>query len=61
MEEKERILALDKDITDEEDEEIAKDVLNEKREKRDPFTSARMLPTWERKLVCVDETSKVLI
>ena len=61
MEEKERLLALDKDITDEEDEEIAKEFLPEKQEKRDPFTSGRMLPPWERKLVCVDETSKVLI
>ena len=61
MEEKERLLALDKDISDEEDEEIAKEVLTEKQEKRDPFSSARVLPSWERKLVCVDETSKTLI
>lgn len=56
MEEKERLLALDKDICDEEDETIAQDVANEDQERRDSHYG-----TWERKLVCVDETSKLLL
>ena len=54
MEEKERLLAVDKDIADEEDEEIVK---KEATDLKDPVRGAQ---PWERKLVCVDETSKVL-
>lgn len=56
MEEKERLLAVDKDIADEEDEEIAKAT-----DLRDPEREATILWRWERKLVCVDETSKCLL
>ena len=56
MEEKERLLALDKDICDEEDETIAQDVANEDQERRDSHYGTK-----ERKLVCVDETSKLLL
>ena len=56
VEEKERLLALDKDICDEEDEKIAQDVVHKDQDKRDPSCGTK-----ERKLVCVDETSKVLL
>ena len=56
MEEKERLLALDKDICDEEDETIARNVANEDQEKKDSYCG-----TQERKLVCVDESSKLLL
>ncbi len=57
VEEKERLLAVDKDITDEEDEDIVKDVVTDLKEAVSETTNLRL---WERKLVCVDETSKVL-
>ncbi|XP_078352981.1 NFX1-type zinc finger-containing protein 1-like isoform X1 [Oculina patagonica] len=53
VEEKERLLAVDKDITEEEDEEIVKDVVTDL---KDPVSEATNLRPWERKLVCVDET-----
>ena len=56
VEEEERLLALDKDIYDEEDETIAQDVANESQESQDSYCG-----TGERKLVCVDETSKFLM
>lgn len=57
VEEKERLLAVDKDIFDEEDEEIVKDVVTDL---KDPVSEVTNLRPWERKLVCVNETSKVL-
>ena len=56
VEEEERLLALDKDIYDEEDETIAQDVANENQESQDSYCG-----TGERKLVCLDETSKLLM
>ena len=56
VEGKERLLALDKPICDEEDETIAQDVANEEKERGDSYRGTR-----ERKLVCVDETSKLLL
>nr|XP_058942771.1 NFX1-type zinc finger-containing protein 1-like [Pocillopora verrucosa] len=54
VEEKERLLALDKDICDEEDKTIAQDVANEDQERRDSHYGTK-----ERKLVCVDETKVI--
>ncbi|PFX18911.1 Helicase required for RNAi-mediated heterochromatin assembly 1 [Stylophora pistillata] len=54
VEEKERLLALDKDICDEEDEKIAQDVVHKDQDKRDPSCGTK-----ERKLVCVDETKVI--
>ena len=59
MEEKERLLAVDKDIADEEDEEIMKDEATA--QSKDPVSGATTLRPWERQLVCVDETSKMFI
>ena len=60
VEEKERLLALDKPICDEEDEKIAQDVANEEQERGDSYIDSYR-GTRERKLVCVDETSKLLL
>ena len=60
VEEKERLLALDTPICDEEDEKIAQDVANEEQERGDSYIDSYR-GTRERKLVCVDETSKFLL
>ena len=56
VEEKERLFALDKDICDEEDKTIAQHFANEDQERRDSYCGTR-----ERKLVGVDESSKLLL
>lgn len=58
MEEKERLLTVDEDIPDEEEEGTVKD---EETDLKNPASGATGFRPWERKLTCVDETSKVFM